>query len=262
MRNKLNIIVMLAMVIAGFGCTESTPGDKDMGAASLKFYLTDAPGEYQQVNIDIQAVRVILNDSIIDVPTTPGIYNLLDFTNGKDTLLADGEFDEGMLSQIRLVLGENNTVMVDSVIHDLKTPSAQTSGLKLNVHTEIKPGGLYAYTIDFDAQKSIVEKGNGKFSLKPVIRVITEELSAPEVLLGSIQGVVFPFDADSLISLIRTDDTLTTMSDTAGNYMFIGLDPGMYDIDFLATSDYSDTTLSAVEVMAGEATVVDTVFFQ
>jgi hypothetical protein len=261
MKNILVSITLTALVFAGFGCTESNPSTEE-GAASLKFYLTDAPGEYQQVNIDIQSVRVIMNDSLMEVPSTPGIYNLLDFTNGKDTLIADGEYGEGFVSQIRLVLGDNNTVMVDSVIHDLKTPSAQTSGLKLNVQQEITPGAAYAFTIDFDAQLSIVEKGNGGFNLKPVIRVITEELSSPEDLLGSIQGVVFPFDADSLVSLIWPDDTLTTISDTAGNFMFMGLDPGMYNLDILATSMYADTSLTDIEVLAGETTVVDTVFFE
>jgi hypothetical protein len=255
MKTTIYFFLSLVFLFIVAACSNSD-SELDRGDASLKFYLTDNPGEYQEVNIDVEEVRVIVNDSLYEITTHSGIYNLLDFTNGKDTLLADAGFEGGFLSQIRLVLGENNTIMIDSVLYDLKTPSAQTSGLKLNVHEEILPGEAYAYIIDFDAQKSIVKKGNGGYNLKPVIRVFTE------VLTGSVRGIVSPADADSLISLIMTQDTITTLSDSLGNFMFRGLEPGQYDIDIMATSDYSDTTLTGIEVFAGQTTEIDTIFFK
>jgi hypothetical protein len=245
------ILLIITVLIMTGGCSKN---DNEQGAASLQFYLTDSPGEYQQVNIDLEEIKIIFNDSIIDIPTIPGIYNLLEFTNGKDTLIADAELTEGKLSQIRLILGENNSLMIDSVIYDLKTPSAQTSGLKLNVHQEIIPGEAYSYVIDFDAKRSIVSKGNGGFNLKPVIRVFTE------VLTGSIHGVISPASSDSLINLILAEDTITTNSDTLGHYMFRGLEPGIYSMDILAKGNLSDTTLADIEVFAGETTEIDTIF--
>ena len=255
---KLNILYLLAILIM-VACSESVNDkqDQEPGDATLKFYLTDNPGEYQQVNIDIASVMLIINDTIMEIPSNPGVYNLLDFTNGKDTLIADVDFEEGYLSQVRLILGENNTVMIDSVLHDLKTPSGQTSGLKLNVHENIVPGEAYSFIIDFDAQKSIVERGNGKYNLKPVIRVFTE------VLTGSVHGVISPVDADSLISLVvAPDSSITTVSDTLGNFMFRGLEPGEYSIDITATSAYSDSTLTGIEIQAGLMTELDTVFLK
>ncbi len=60
---------------------------------------------------------MIVNDSLIELGTNQGIYNLLEFVNGQDTLIVDEDIPSGYISQIRLVLGENNTVMVDSVVH-------------------------------------------------------------------------------------------------------------------------------------------------
>ena len=54
-------------------------------------------------------IKLIMNDSIIEISSNPGIYNLLDFTNGKDTLIADAELSGGSNSQIRLILGDNNS---------------------------------------------------------------------------------------------------------------------------------------------------------
>ena len=250
---------MAVLIVACFACSESVNDNKDQepGDAALKFYLTDNPGEYQQVNIDIAAVMLIINDTLMEIPSIPGVYNLLDFTNGKDTLIADVDYEEGYLSQVRLILGDKNTVMIDNVLHDLKTPSGQTSGLKLNVHENIVPGEAYSFIIDFDAQKSIVERGNGKYNLKPVIRVFTE------VLTGSVHGVISPVDADSLISLvISQDSSITTVSDTLGNFMFRGLEPGQYSIDITATSAYSDSTLTGIEIQAGLMTELDTIFLK
>ena len=169
---EISIIAGLAILL--FGCSENTPND---GRAEIQFHLTDMPGEYQEVNIDVVAVKIIVNDSIIELNTNQGIYNLLEFVNGKDTLLVDDETPSGYISQIRLILGENNSIMIDSIMYDLKTPSAQQSGLKLKVNYEVLPGESYAYIIDFVVEKSIVETGNGKFILKPVIRVYTESIT-------------------------------------------------------------------------------------
>ncbi len=62
--------------------------------------------------------------------------------------------------------------MVDSVLHELKTPSAQQSGLKINVHADISNVDVFNLLIDFDAEESVVEQGNGGYILKPVIKVI------------------------------------------------------------------------------------------
>ena len=243
---------LIAMGIAA-GCSEVKETEK----ADLQFWLTDMPGEYQQVNIDVQQVNVILNDSLIELATNQGIYNLLDFVNGKDTLIVDDEVTSGFISQIRLVLGNDNTLMVDSVLHELKTPSAQQSGLKFNVHNEIMPGESYAYVIDFVVEKSVVKKGNGTYSLKPVIRVFTEALT------GSIQGVVNPADARSLVRAVNDSDTSSTFADTvSGEFMLRGLAEASYNVEFFPEGGYSDTLLQDIQVLAGQSAVLDTMFLQ
>ncbi|MEE9461172.1 MAG: DUF4382 domain-containing protein, partial [Bacteroidales bacterium] len=119
------IVITLCLITACTGLE-----DNKQEYAHVQIYLTDAPGDYQEVNIDVVSVRVIINDSLISLPTNTGIYNILDFVNGKDTLLVEDEIPAGYLSQIRLVLGEENTVKKrDGMTHNLKTPSAQQSGL-------------------------------------------------------------------------------------------------------------------------------------
>ena len=95
--------LLLAALITSCSDSETT------GFANVQFRLTDLPGEYQQVNIEVLSVEVKVNDSLISLPTNQGIYNLLEFVNGKDTLLVDDRIPSGYISQIRLILGEDNT---------------------------------------------------------------------------------------------------------------------------------------------------------
>src|SRR5262245_4141654 len=61
----------------------------------LKISLTDNPYNATEVNVDIEQVRVKFNDDDndtegwVNLNTRAGIYNLLDFQNGIDTLIAD-----------------------------------------------------------------------------------------------------------------------------------------------------------------------------
>jgi len=242
------IVITLCLITA---CTGSEDDNQDH--ARIQIYLTDAPGDYQEVNIDVVSVRVIINDSLIKLPTNAGIYNILDFVNGKDTLLVEDEIPAGYLSQIRLVLGEDNTVMRDGLIFNMKTPSAQQSGLKLNVHEDIHPGISYAYVLDFEAEKSIVRTGNGRHQLKPVIRVFTKAVT------GTLRGVSWPPEAKTDISLISAEDTVGTSADNVtGEFMVRGLTEGIYDVDFESSIGFRDTTLTDVSVMAGQVTQLDT----
>lgn len=149
------------------------------GSGAVKINLTDAPGDYLKVNIDIKQVRIHIsddstsNDGWIDLPTNAGIYDLLELQNGIDTTIVDSTIvPGGKVSQIRFVLGPNCSVQTkDSVYHDLKVPSGEQSGLKINVHRDIPAGQTLNILLDFDADKSIHEKGNGDFSMKPVIKI-------------------------------------------------------------------------------------------
>ena len=146
------LITLSAFLILAIGCKKT---DHNESLSKITFNLTDAPAVYDMVNIDLVGIQVIINDSIIDLETSAGIYNLLDFVNGKDTLVVEDFVPSGMLSQVRLILGENNNLKIGEDSYNLKTPSAQQSGLKLNVHQQIIPSLSYEYTIDFDAARSL-----------------------------------------------------------------------------------------------------------
>lgn len=226
------------------------------GQATVRFHLTDAPGNYDSVWVDIQSIEVKDEAGWTTYAVAhPGQYNLMELTNGLDTLLVQINLNPGRLNQIRLILGSNNEVMVNGTVHPLQTPSAQQSGLKLNVQQELAAGVTYDFWLDFDAQRSIVATGGGGFILKPVIRVFTQATT------GAIDGYVDPANAANFIYAILNTDTVGGMPDTTGYFLIPGLSAGNWDLDFIAAPGFTDQSVNNVPVVLGQTTRIDTVKF-
>src|SRR5688500_5284131 len=103
---------------------------EDSQNARLEIRLTDGPGEYEEVNVDIQGIEIHADNGEVasgwkSLNVQRGVYNLLELSNGIDTLLSAVELPAGRVSQIRLLLGENNSVKIDGQELPLTTPSAQ-----------------------------------------------------------------------------------------------------------------------------------------
>ena len=253
-------IVMLAFMLNS--CTKSDSA-KDDKASSLNIYLTDAPGNYKAVWIDLQQIMVksssdTSDNGWISVPLLrPGKYNLLNYTNGGDTILGGVSLPAGQLSQMRVILGDDNQlVLEDGTTVDLKVPSGQQSGLKLNVHADLVAGVPYELVLDFDAARSIVNAGNsGQYLLKPVIRTFAKAAG------GAIQGVVLPGEAGAHVMAIAGVDTLGAIPNASGAYKFWGIPANSYTLIFTpdTTTNYLPDTLNNVAVTVGSVTQPDTV---
>lgn len=256
-------------------CDDVNTSGTDTGKAQMNVRLTDAPGDYQEVNIDIQGMRIHYTPTSsdtassdtasadgkwIDLPVEPVTVNLLELSNGIDTLLAEAELDPGYYKELRLILGDDNTVMVDSTIQDLKVPSGQQSGYKIKFKTELEAGEELDVIVDFDAGRSVHKAGkSGKYILKPVLKAFVEDGDEAEV--GSIAGIVDPSEAaPNVYVLMDEDTTATTQTDEDGSFLLRGLESGQYDISIEPTNDqYSDTTLTGIIVNENEQTDVGTV---
>lgn len=231
---------------------------EDEKNARIEVWLTDAPGDYQEVNIDLQGVEVHSSETDNEkgwqsLQVTPQIYDLLKLTNGTQTLLGGLELPGGRLSQIRLKLGENNTIKVDDQVHALETPSAQQSGLKLQIHQVLAEGITYKIVLDFNAAKSIIETGNGGYILSPSITAETEAQD------GAIKGKVDPA-AKVAITVMSGDEIVeTAYSNENGEFLIGGLEAGTYRLVFDAEGDAPVVEKADVEVEFGVVTEVGTV---
>jgi len=253
---KLSLVVFILFVsgiLFFLSCNKSSSGSNVISRLELR--LTDDPAVYDAVYIDIQKVEVNAssdtgtNTGWQSLPVLrPGVYNLLNFRNGIDTLLAAMDLPAGKLSQIRLILGDNNSLVVNGQSFTLTVPSGQQSGLKLNIDATLTAGIVYRLWIDFDASRSIVAAGNsGKYLLKPVLRTYSEAMG------GSIKGFVLPVDAQPQVWAVKGTDTLLALPDPTNGYYFVGgVNAGSWNLLIHAgNTAYTDTSF-AVTVSTGE----------
>ncbi|MDP1725211.1 MAG: DUF4382 domain-containing protein [Bacteroidota bacterium] len=224
----LSMLVAL-VIMALIGCKKKS--SENAGFSTMDVRMTDASGLYEKVVVDIREVLVHVEGSgwaKVNI-SRAGAYNLLDFNNGKDTLLAHGSILAGHVTQIRLVLGTNNYLVLNGVTILMEAPSAEESGLKININQTCEAGKNYVIWLDFNANKSVVLKGNGGYALKPVIRGFLADNS------GSVSGDINPDLAANYVYAIpvgNINDTFATYSRSDGYFKICGLVAGSYYLTF------------------------------
>jgi hypothetical protein len=253
---RSSLFVFLLFTLGLISCSDKDSNEK----ARLEVRMTDDPAAYNAVFIDLKDVQInVTDDADKGWQSLPGvhagIYNLLDLVNDKDTLLVNADIPTGKLHQIRLVLGTNNSIVLkDGTTIHLETPSAQQSGLKLNVQQNVTGGILYTMLLDFDAARSVVSSGSGKFILKPVIRTVLNAVG------GSIKGAVTPKTVVTAVYAINGTDTMSTFTDLNGAYLIKGVPAASYTLQYWPSdSAYKSQIKTGIAVTTGNVTVVDTV---
>jgi Domain of unknown function (DUF4382) len=171
---KMKKVILSAVVFSVFAVAFIACNKDKEGGTTLKIRLTDAPVNAEEVNVDIQQVRVMFNEDSVNgwmnLSTNAGVYNLLGLQNGVDTLLATGTIPTNTVKEIRFVLGTNNSIKVTGVTYPLTIPSGAESGLKIKVNKQLN-ASLDSLLIDFDAALSIHQLGTGAYQLKPVLKI-------------------------------------------------------------------------------------------
>jgi Domain of unknown function (DUF4382) len=240
----------------------TTSCKKENEKSRLTVYLTDAPADYDAVNIEVVSIQLKASSDggengwqTLPMTSSPANFNLLEFTNGMDTLLSSVELPAGNVSQLRLILGDNNSITVNGVTEDLplEVPSGSESGLKFNIHADLIGGIEYKLWIDFDVLRSIVVNGNGDYILKPLIRTFTLATS------GAIKGIVLPVDANATVQATNGTDIFTAIPDaTTGEFLIRGVPAGTWTVLLDGNNGYIDQNVTNVSVSIGQVADIGT----
>ena len=126
-------------------------------------------------------------DGWVTVAEPNALFDLMKLADGTNTFLGDAEVGAGSYKGFRLIIDpakssvtlndETNTVIGGESIVGLKFPSADKTGIKINLSggaVEVKEGETSTLVVKFDVSKSFVMRGgsveqNGLL-FKPVIR--------------------------------------------------------------------------------------------
>jgi hypothetical protein len=239
-------------------------------AGTLSVSMTDAPAcGFDAVNVTVNKVRV--NGSTTagetdagwtDITLNPARkINLLNLTNGVLESLGQTSLAAGHYSQLRLVLDPNTgTGMANSVVPSggaettLSTPSAVQSGIKLVKEFDVAAGQKVDLVLDFDACKSVVTQGKGRYLLKPVVKVVPTAASGiTGYVAASLLGAHASVSAQQNGVIVGA----TVPNPSTGEFALSHLAAGSYDV--VVTADNSAASvIGAVPVTATGSTQVST----
>ncbi|MEJ8810221.1 DUF4382 domain-containing protein [Variovorax ureilyticus] len=239
---------------------------------TMRVSMTDAPAcGYDAVNVTIDKVRVNQSSDAadtasgwVDIPlASPRRVDLLTLTNGVLFPLGEAPLPAGKYQQMRLVLADNTQAnpLANSVKPTggsetpLDTPSAQQSGLKLNMNVDVPAGQVVDVVLDFDACKSVVKRGNsGRYNLKPVITVVPFVNSGGQRVEGWVDTSLA--GSTTLVSLQSQGVPVkSSIPDSLGRFALFPVPTGNFDL-VVTSADRATAVITAVPVSATAVTSV------
>lgn len=247
----------LILILILQGCSGSN--ENEINQTRLIVALVDSPADYHEVNVDIQEISLKtdgteINDGwIILDKFNPGVYNILEFTGGQELPLADMDFPNGTISQLKLKLGKNNTLASMDHISTLLLANNYSNGYIFNVDEVISGGGTKFLRIDFDAAQSIIKlQSTGQMVLKPVLKLISESNT------GSISGLIHPAQKNVFVNVIANNKIVGSSyaPENSSKFFIPGLEPGIYDLSFESGDDQNQQYIRNVSVTVGQVTDV------
>ncbi len=160
-------------------CTNanSFQSNNNQAETKLQVAIHDTPFKMQgktvsELNITISRMDIVnIDGTVVTILNEERSMNILDIAKSNPVVLSNVSISPGEYSQLRLVLKDNSTIKVDGEVFDIKIPSGEQSGLKLNGPFNIVSGKLFRLDLDFVADESVLwTKGQG-YKLKPVIKI-------------------------------------------------------------------------------------------
>lgn len=296
--STLSITLYTLLAVLLVACMKSTStenGTAGTGTQSVSLFLTDGPGAFTNLFIDIKSVEVLVDtskntrqhdgcdwdrigtrnsnaDSASLVWNTlsikAGLYDIVALKNGIDTLLSTSNVFAGSIRLIRINLGPNSSIVVDSVKFPLYYPNNFYILLKLkgDEWEEFSPHAFRLW-LDFDVMKSIVVS-HGRYYLIPCVRnyVVSKR--------GSIHGRIAPTIAfPEIIKVYSATDTSYALPNPNGEFTVRGLKDGNYSVYIhslaynpLSTTPtnnvYLDSTINNIVIKNANTVNVGTIYLR
>lgn len=270
--------LLVAFMLIFSACTKN--GIDSSAGGKVAIYLTDGPGEFDSVFIDIQKVEVKIDTSTgyrnnddrckddddrddhqkrrddygewVNINFTPAIIDVLSLRNGVETKLGEANILAGTVRKIRITLGTQNRVVKNGVSSTLELRNETNNFLYVKLYDKhrqrMSDSTSVSVWVDFDVANSIYEK-DGKFYLKPVLRPFNNKN------FGEVEGKVLPLEAKAVVRITNgAGFNGVALPNREGNFKLRGLESGTYTVTVQGLAPYVDKVISNVVVTKGKET--------
>jgi hypothetical protein len=304
--HSLLALLFLSVVAIFLLSCSSGSNNNNSNMATVQLSLSDpatcaAPqGQFRHIYITVTDVKIHQSSSASD--SDPGWVDLTPSLQGSpmqvDLLgpatecflktLGSGEIQPGTYQQIRILLADNSATVSGNqcgatancvvLAGDPMNPRPLQLSSESKTGIKIPPGQIAGgkfvvaageskdLDIDFNACRSIVAEGNGKFRLKPVLHageVAQQAAISGTVIDGSTQMPIA--GGTTVVALEQNDGTgvdrvlMETLTDSNGSFTFCPVASGSYDIVIGAINGagmvYATTVITGVHSSAALGTV-------
>lgn len=265
----------LVLSLAAVACDESPMDGDDFGdgQGQLSVYLTDAPGDVEDVWVQVDDVQLVGGGqpiSLLDEPTE--LINLLDLQDEATALATDVEVEAATYTQVRFVLGgavlessDGGVFTFGGAEHpgeleatgNLLCPSCSQTGIKVRLPggVTIEEGEDAGLLMDFDVSQSFGRQAgqSGMWVMHPVILGLAADPGAIEggEAESTIVGTV-ALDTDVTIPTCGGEDrtleefvpraTATTLTDDEDNPLVFSGETdadGAFELEVLGVDTYT-----------------------
>lgn len=256
--NKIWIPFLLVLFSAFiWSCKEFDNSPK----ALVNVLLIDAPAQWDSVIVEIQGVELEFVPNgregeiqKIFLPYEPGDkqVDISQLVGGTALPVARSEMGLGQITGITLRLGPGNSLYQNDNRYPLDLPGGNTDYFQ-SLRIDLEQGISYDLIVDFDLEKSLQVTNPNPLTLdfNPTISAY------PGIGRGDLSGSISPTDFRPVIFAIQENDSVSTHTNTSGNFLF-RLDPGIYTV-YIDPKDsrYHPDTLFNVKVESGKTSSLD-----
>ncbi len=241
---KFSIMIVLAMVFLA-ACKkdesaapmQNNPGNEPQ-AQTFKVKMTDAPGDYEGLDVKIVGVDAYLEGKgWVALDTRAHAINVLNLTNGTEAEIASKSNAEiGVYTKLKVKFDTDATLTVNAnalaeggggtVITDnsFKLIWDGPKEIEIAINEEVSADVGAQVLLDFDVAQSIIKDLN-KYFIKPAIREIKNTHTGVK---GQVQGTF-----NAAVTISNGQNTFTTFINAEGQFMLRGMKPGIYKLVIL-----------------------------
>ena len=220
------ILLGLSLFVAACGGSSDGTAPPDQATGTVALLLTDLPtDDVKEINFDVVEATLIGDEGQQTVYSGNTRVNLLDLENFSQPI-AVSEVAAGTYTKLRLRIENFEIVDNDDVTHTPRAPANGRIDLLQPGGIEVIPGRVLVAHVDMDANKSIhlVQTGNGKYRLRPVVRV--------QFMLDGLPD-----------ELVRMEGVITELGPELGDFVLCSLDnpDTCFDVSLAPRASVFDT---------------------